>query len=221
MKSNFPLGVLASLVLSSVLLSSSSVNLSGQEIPVQARQVAIDYFNKTITLYKQPSRSAFAIDNMKLNSIDDLSRASLGEPYKVFKMSMQQVGTVSNAADCIARAVFLYYEFPIIIDGLGHGVIRIIEKDGTWEPFGGGGREDIYDFLMDSRTFTSRSLIYLGPNLIFALVEKKDEYYIIPSNEHSADAFGVNKSCLMIPYKSAMRAFTRKQVLQKETSISH
>jgi hypothetical protein len=117
--------------------------------------------------------------------------------------------TVSDAADFAGRASFLYYEFPIVIDGLVHGVIRVAERNETWEAIGGGGAEDIYNYLIYYKTFKSRYMIYLSPNVIFALVAKGDEYYIIPSNKHSAEAFGASQSCSMIPYKTAMRAFSK------------
>ena len=209
MRSSLPSIALVPPVFSLVLLLLSSVNLSGQEVPAQARRVAIDHLSRMITVYREPGKSKFALLNMKLDSIGQLSRASLGEPYEVLMMSLSEPDTISDPADFAGRASFLYYEFPIIIDGLAHGVIRVAERNETWEAIGGGGAEDIYNHLIYYKTFKSRCLIHLGPNIIFALVEKGEEYYIIPANPHSAKAFGVSQSCSTIPYKIAMRAFSK------------
>lgn len=197
-----------------------AANLRSQEVPAQAKQVANDYFKKTIEAYRQPPRSAFAISNMKLKSIDDLSRATLGEPYKVLNMRANGFDA-SSASTLIAQATFLYYEFPIVIDGQAHGVIDVMEKNGVWEPYGGGGKEDIYDLLIDTQTFRSRSLVHWGNDVIFALVEKKGQYYIVPTNKNSAAAFGVKQSCSMIPFKTAMQALASTNLMDEKTSTPH
>jgi len=202
-------GRLSSVLLGLAVVLVHSQALRAQVAPQQATQAAWAEFKKQIA---RPWYREFAVYNMQLQSADQLSSAILGEPYGVYWLSWSDLGSAQDSASLFAHATFVEYQFPIIIDGVARGTVGVALRDGAWTAVGGGGNEPILRYLTDAEHYKSRSLMNIGGEVSFAFVGGGWDFYVVPTNKSSAEAFGEETACRPAPSAGALRML---QALQR------
>jgi hypothetical protein len=201
-------GMLRSFPLLLIFVVAPYCAVEAQTAPAEARQVALEKLLGEVPSDLKRS-SGSLVGFYKLNSIDDLARAKLGEPWSFYTLlSTDLTAAPIDSATLFAHALFVEYQFPIMIDGQCHGTVDVAERDGKWTAIGGsGGGDPTMDILADTTKCSSRIFILIrDKDIDFAFVRTATGLFAIPETPGSALDLGGSAGCEPIPFAHAMRA---------------
>jgi len=167
---------------------------SAEKAPLEAYEAAENYLKKTINNWKSdPAYCKRYIRHMGLDSIENWDDIYIGDPYRHYRITYLELTAIGDRGESLLQnARFIYYGFPIIIDGIPRGMILVKYENGIWSTIGQRNAGPIYEqvYRMQKEKSDSAkiecSYLMIDTDKLYALIEEEGRYSLIPFNHHSA-----------------------------------
>lgn len=174
----------------------NSANVLAQQVPQEA-YVAAETKLKQIqeSLFDDHEFYRRIPEEWELDNKEDILKARVGDPTKAIRLFFKNIHILSSSGDnLLSNTEFMYYTFPIIVDGEVKAIIDVCERDNKWKWYAYSGAEYINQHVYESQQAAleggQREYYYLWIDTTrHVLVNDNGAYSIIPINHYAASVF--------------------------------
>jgi len=203
--------------LTALMVLSASFGLK-EGAPEGARVAAREYIEMLVATC--PDDPATCTQKYQLQSVDDLKRAKMGEPWAALVLTFDDFRT-TPFQDLMNSARFNYYACPIVIDDVYKGIVRVCsdpDEPGTkWVSCGSRGPQrmaevNAYNLTLapESDSLYVKCVLTVQNNARYIVVREGTDYFAIPASDQAAEMMQVN-----VYHVSRLTMFPLAEVLYK------